>query len=141
MHLLLPLASLLGIELEGLSERLKAKAVAFALIGVFGLLGLGFVLSAIFILVASQTGVLLATAIFGGVFLLLSLAIYVGYSVSENRHRRSVTERRRSAEKGAFLSTAAAAALPLLLKSPLIVKLGLPAAAIAALALMRNGDD
>ncbi len=55
--------------------------------------------------------------------------------------RRPPLPNRRSSEAGAFVTTAAISALPVLLRSPLIVKLGVPAAALAALAYLSSRDD
>ena len=71
-------------------------------------------------------------------FLLLALALYVGTLLGKGKQKRQLVERRRSSESSAFLTTAALTALPVFLRSPMIVKLGLPAAAIAALAIMRE---
>ena len=141
MRLLVPLAALLGIEVEGITERMRALAMIYGLIALFVLLGLGFLLAAGFMLVAAQLGPLYAALIFAGAFLLLALAIYLGARIGKSRHRRELANRRRASETGAFLTTAAITALPVMLKSPLLVKLGLPAAALAAFALLRDNAE
>lgn len=140
MRLLMPLAGLFGIEVEEITERVRAMAIIYALIGLFLLLGLGFLLAAGFMLVAARLGPLYAALIFAGAFLLLALAVYLGARIGERRHKRQLVDRRRASETGTLLATAAVTALPVMLKAPLPVKLGLPLAGLVALALMRDDD-
>lgn len=142
MHLLVPLAALLGIEVEAITDRVKATILVNAAMVLFGLAGLVFLLIAGFIALGDVVGPIYAALIFGGGFLLLALAVYLGSRIGESRHRREVVKKRRSSETGAFVTTAALTALPVLLRSPLVRTLGLPAAALAAFLLVRNtGDD
>jgi len=83
---------------------------------------------------------LYAALIFAGAFLLLALAVYLGARIGERRHKRQLVDRRRASETGTLLATAAVTALPVMLKAPLPVKLGLPLAGLVALALMRDDD-
>ena len=140
LALLTPLAALLGIEAEHLVSRLKGLVLLYAAITLLGLTGLGFLLAAGFMLLADAVGALYASLILAGTFLLLALALYLGLAIGERRNRRGRDTRRRSSETGAFLTTAAITALPVVLRSPLLVKLGLPAAAIAAFTLLRRDD-
>ena len=138
LGLLMPLAGLLGLEAEGLGKRLKGLAIAYAFIAILAVLGVGFLLAAGFIALSAELGALVAALIFAGAFLILALIVYLGLAISESKRRRLVVERKRSSETGAFLTTAALTALPLLARSPLLFKLGIPAAAIAAVALLRD---
>ncbi|SEQ08020.1 hypothetical protein SAMN05428969_1865 [Devosia sp. YR412] len=141
MNLLVPLAALLGIEFDSITERVRNAVILNAVMALFGLLGLVFLLVAGFLAVAEQLGGIYAALIFGGGFLLLTLAVYLGSLIGKGRRRHEVAEKRRSSETSAFVTTAAITALPVLLKSPLVLKLGLPAAAIAAFLLTRGGSD
>lgn len=141
MHLLVPLAALLGIEVEAITDRVKAMVIVNATMILFALIGLVFLLIAGFIALADVVGPIYCALIFGGAFLVLALAVYLGSRIGENRHRREVANKRRSSETSAFVTTAALTALPVLLKSPLVRTLGLPAAAIAAFLLVRGGSD
>lgn len=139
MNLLMPLAALLGFEAEGLAHRAKSLAVTYAVIALLGLIGLGFLVVAGFIALAQTVGVLLASLIMAGIFLALALAVYLGVQIGENRRRRAAAQRKHSSETGAFLTTAALTALPMVAKSPLLLRLGVPAA-IAAFVLLRDKD-
>ncbi len=141
MGLIAPLAALLGFEVEDLVARAKASALTYGLIGAFLALAVGFLLAAGYMVLADAVGPVVAALIIAGVFLVLALAVYLGSLIGKGRRQREVAERRRASETGAFLTTAALTALPLLTRSPMLLRLGLPAAAIAAIALMRGDKD
>ncbi len=143
MGLIAPLAALFGLELENVAARAKAAAILYGLMGLFLLAAVVFLTLAGYIALADLFSPVIAALIVSGIFLLLALAVYLGTLLSKGRERRVVAERRRSSESSAFLTTAALTALPVFLKSPMIVKLGLPAAAITAIALLRENrsDD
>ena len=141
MHLLLPLAALLGIEVEAITDRVKTTIIVNAVMIAFGLAGLSFLIAAGFFALSDIVGTIYAALTFAAVFLLLALAVYLGSRIGESRRRREIADKRRSSETSAFVTTAALTALPVLLKSPLFRAIGLPAVAIAAFLLVRNGAD
>jgi arginine exporter protein ArgO len=143
MNLLVPIAALLGFEVEEITDRLKALAIANAVIALFGLLTLVFLLVAGFLALSAQLGPIYAALIFAGVFFVITAGIVIGIQISENSRKRRLAERRRSSETGAFVTTAALTALPILLKSPLIRNVGLPLAAVVAAAMFvgKSRDD
>jgi uncharacterized membrane protein len=136
MHLLAPLSALLGFEVEEITDRIKRLAIANAIIGLFGLLTLAFLLVAGFLALAARLGAINASLIFAGVFFVLAVAVYIGLTIAENGHKKQALQKRRSNETNAFVTTAALTALPVLLKSPLIRNVGLPVAALAATVLL-----
>lgn len=140
LALIAPLAAMLGIETEHLVSRVKGLLALYAAIALLCMIGVGFLLAAGFMLLAEAVGPLYSTLILSASFLLLALALYLGLLIGEKRTKRTRAVRRRSSETGAFLTTAALTALPMVLRSPLLVKLGLPAAALAAYALLRRED-
>jgi uncharacterized membrane protein len=143
MPLLLPLAALLGIEVEEITDRIKSLAIANAVIALFGLLTLVFLLVAGFLALSTKVGAIYAALIFAGVFFIIGLSVFVGLQIAENGRKRRLAEKRRSSETSAFVTTAALTALPVLLKSPLIRKVGLPLAAVVAAAMFigKSRDD
>lgn len=143
MNLLVPIAALLGFEVEEITDRLKALAIANAVIALFGLLTLVFLLVAGFLALAAQLGPIYAALIFAGVFFVITAGIVIGMQISENSRKRRVAEKRRSSDTSAFVTTAALTALPVLLKSPLIRNVGLPLAAVVAAAMFigKSRDD
>lgn len=141
MHLLAPLAALLGIEVEAITERVRNAIIVNAVMIGLALVGVSFLVAAGFFALAALYGVIYAALIFAAAFLLLALAVFLGTRIGESRRRRELAVKRRSSETGAFVTTAALTALPVLLKSPLLRTLSLPAAAIAAYMLIRGGSD
>ena len=143
MGLLIPLAALLGFEVEEITGRVKRLVITNAVIALFGLLTLVFLLVAGFLALADSLGPIYAALIFAGAFFILGLVVYFSQLIVDNRRRRHIAERRRSSETGAFVTTAALTALPLLLKSPLVRNIGLPLAAVIAAAMVigRAKDD
>jgi hypothetical protein len=141
MHLLAPLAALLGIEVEAITERVRNTIIVNAVMIGLALVGVSFLVAAGFFALANLYGVIYAALIFAAAFLLLALAVFLGTRIGESRRRRELADKRRSSETGAFVTTAALTALPMLLKSPALRTLSLPAAAIAAYLLIRGGSD
>src|SRR5690606_7489978 len=105
--LLAPLAGLLGIEVEAITERVRNAVIVNAVMIVLGLVGLGFLLAAGYLALAAELGGIYAALIFAGGFLLLALAVYLGARIADGRHKRELATRRRSSETGAFVTTAA----------------------------------
>lgn len=141
MNFLVPLAALLGIEVHSITERVRNTIIVNALVVVLGLAGVSFLVAAGYIALAEALGPIYAALILAAAFLVLALAIYLGSQIGEGRRRRELAEKRRSTETSAFVTTAAITALPVLLRSPMLRTLGLPAAALAAYLLMRGGSD
>jgi uncharacterized membrane protein len=141
MHLLAPLAALLGIEVEAITERVRNTIIVNAVMIGLALFGIGFLVVAGFLALAELYGAIYAALIFAAAFLVLALAVFLGTRIGEGRRRRELADKRRSSETGAFVTTAALTALPVLLKSPLLRTIGLPAAALTAYLLVRGGSD
>lgn len=140
MGLLAPLAALLGLEVGSVVNRAKSAFALYGLMALFLLLALIFLLVAGYLVVAAYLSPIIAALLFAGVFLLLALVLYIATLVGRRRQEREAAEKRRSTEAGAFFSTAAITALPMLAKSPMLLRIGLPAAAIAALTLLRGNN-
>lgn len=134
MHLLLPLASILGLELDDLLARLRRDAAAWAAISLLLLVAVAFLLVAGHNALAELLGPVLAPLLIAGLALLIALVVYVvGRSRRVAAQRREAT-RRHSTERTAMVTTAAMSAVPLLIKSPLVRKFGLPVGAAVAAA-------
>lgn len=126
MHLLIPLASFLGLELDDLLGRLRRDAVAWAVIALLLLIAVAFLLVAGHNALAEWLGPVLAPLLIAGLALVIALAVYlVGRSRRVADQRRDAT-RRHSAERTAMVTTAAISAVPMLIRSPLLRKFGLP---------------
>ena len=146
MPLLAALASVVGIEVGELVSRARKNALIWGLIGGLALIAVVFVLVAIKVALAMQVGPLWAPVIIAAVAALVAVALYFVHAAIEERAKRRDAERRRATERSALVTTAAATALPILARSPLIVRFGLPiGGALAAVYLLgrkgRSGDN
>lgn len=139
MGLLAPLAALLGLEAGSLVSRAKSAAIIYGMITVFLVLAIGFLIAAGYMALADLWSPIIAALAIAGTFFVLALAVYLGTLIGNNRRKREATEKRRSTEAGAFITTAAISALPMLARSPMLLRLGIPAAVVAAaVAMLRN---
>lgn len=137
MHLLLSLASFLGIEVESLTARLKRNAVALVAIGGFALIGVIFLLVTLQTAMVGWLGPVWGPLTIAGGALLIALGIFTGLQIIRSIAARHNTERRHSAEKTALVTTAALTAVPMLLRSPMMKSIGIPVGgALAALYLL-----
>ncbi len=137
MHLLLPLASILGIEVEDLLNRFKKNAAAWMAIAFFALIGVVFLLVALYTGLVSWLGPIWGPLAIAGGALVVALTIFIAIRISASIIARREAQRRHSAEKTALVTTAAITAVPMLLKSPIMKQIGLPiGGALAALYLL-----
>lgn len=141
MQFLIPLAGLLGIEIETITERVKTAIILYAVIVLCGAIGFSFILIAGFFALAEVVGPVFSGLIFAAVFVAVALVVLLIMRMSEGKRQRLAEEKRRTTETSAFVTTAAMTALPVLLRSPAVRTFGLPAAALAAFLLMRNGKN
>ena len=141
MNLLVPLAGLLGIEIEAITDRVKTLIIVNTVIAVFGVIGVVFLLIAGFLDLSDVYGGIYAALIFGGVFVVLALAVFLGAKIGEGKRHRQIVERKKTHDTNAFITTAALSVLPVLLRSPTVRAVGIPAAAVVAFFLARKADD
>lgn len=141
MGLIAPLAALFGLELENVAARARAAAIIYGLLAFFLLAAVIFLIIAGYLALADMFSPLISALIMSGLFMMLALALYVGALIGRGRERKKVVERRRASETGTLVTTAALTALPMLMRSPAVLRFGLPAAAIAIFALLRDRPD
>lgn len=143
MHLLALAASVLGIEVDELLEHAKKNAMAWSAVALFALIALVFVLVALNAWFTLLWGPIVAPLLIAAGALLVALGVYAAIAISDGIARRHAAERRNSAEKTALVTTAALTALPLVLKSDLMRKVGIPigGALAAAYLLAKPGSS
>lgn len=154
MHLLALAASVLGIEVDELIGQLKRNAMAWSAVALFALLGLVFLLVALNAWFTVLWGPIVAPLAIGASALVIALVIWGAIAVLDNIARRRAAQRRNATERTALVTTAAFTALPLVLKSDIMRKVGIPVGgALAAAYLLskqsggheadraRNGHD
>lgn len=139
MGLLGPLASLLGVEVDTLMQRLRESAVAYIAIGLFALIAVAFVLVAVYTALDEWVGPIWSPLIIAAAALVIALILYIALRIQLAALRRREEQRRHEAETTAALASAALTVLPELLSSSLVRNVGLPVAAYAAF-LMFTGS-
>lgn len=125
------LASLASGETLQAIRRARRAAVAYLLAGVVGLLGIGFLIGALYICLSERYGRLETAIGFGVGFILLALLILLVHRLTAESRARRVAERRKS-DLTAMGVAAAIAALPTLMRS----RVGLGALLAPALAVV-----
>ena len=141
MQFLLPLASILGIEVDELVGRLKKNAIAWSAVALFGLIGLAFLLVAIGNAAALAWGPIVGPLVIAIGAIVIALAIWATMAIIEGVARRKAAQRRHSQEKTALVTTAALTALPIVLQSPLMRKVGIPVGGALAAAFLLSKSN
>ena len=142
MQFLLPLASILGIEVDELVGRLKKNAIAWSAVALFALVGLTFILVAIGNAAILAWGPVVGPLIVGLGAIVIAIVIWATMAIIDGIAKRQALERRRAQEKTALATTAALTALPIVLRSPLMRKLGIPVGgALAAAFLLTKSSN
>lgn len=126
LGLIAPLASLLGIEITSLRERLQRRTAVYGAVGIFALVVLMFLLVAANAALSQWVGPVIAPLIIAGTALALALvALLIGYLQDAAAARREAEEKQR-AQTAALLTSVATTAVPLLMKSTLLREVGIP---------------
>ncbi|SFZ83249.1 hypothetical protein SAMN02983003_1539 [Devosia enhydra] len=143
MKLLLPLASLLGLEVEHLAERWKAQAIVLGTIAFFALIAFVFILVALHAALLREIGPEFAPLAIAGGALLIAFIVWAIAALRQRKVVRSEASKRQASETRALVTTAALTAAPMLLKNPLVRRFGLPLAGAATVAflLLRSRND
>jgi membrane protein implicated in regulation of membrane protease activity len=142
MHLLALAASVLGIEVDELLEHFKRNAMAWSAVALFALITLVFVLVALNAWFTLMWGPIIAPLVIAAGALVISLGIYAAIAIIDSIAKKRAAQRRNAAEKTALVTTAALTALPLVMKSDLMRKIGIPigGALAAAYLLSKPGN-
>ncbi len=136
LALLGPIASLLGIEVTAALDRYRRDATIWAIVGGFLTIGLVFALVAANAGLSLSVGPVLAPLILCAIALACALSTYLVWRWRAASEARRATEQKRSAETTALVTSAAMTAAPLLLKSRLFRKAGLPLGGMLAAAYL-----
>lgn len=136
LALLAPLASWLGLEVTDLVSRMRREAAAYAAIAVFALIGVIFLLVSANAGLATLVGPVLAPLILGGGFLVVAGITALVLKLRHDAEARRRAEKQRSEDRTALVTTAIVTSLPVLLKSGLMKRLGLPVGGALAAAYL-----
>ena len=143
MKFLLPILSLLGLETQVLIEQARRNAIVTGTMAFFALAGLIFTLVAAHAALAAWLGPIWAPVILAGAAFAGLLVTYLVRRLTERAAQRRRAEQRYSSETRALMTTTAITAVPMLLKSPLLRRYGLPigAALVAYFVLSRGAPE
>ena len=136
MQFLLPLASILGIEVDELIERVRKNVIAWSVVALFGVIGLAFILVAANNAATLAWGPVVGPLMVALVAIVIAVAIWAVMAIIEGIARRKALEQRHAQEKTALVTTAALTALPMILQSPLMRKVGIPVGGALAAAFL-----
>ena len=134
------LASLASGETLQAVRRARRTAIAYLLAGMAGLLGVGFLIGALYIFLSDRYGRLETAIGFGVGFIVLALLIVLVYRLTAKSRARRAAERRKS-DLTAMGIAAAIAALPALTRSRVgLGALLAPALAVVAYTIYRENS-
>lgn len=126
------LAGLFGLQLEATADKVKRAVILNSVIGLFGLVAFGFLLFAGYLALARATDPILAALYMGAGAVVIAIVAYLVGVFGHSSRRHKEVERKRSSETNALITTAALSALPIVLRSPMLRRIGLPLGALAA---------
>lgn len=109
------LAAILSGEAAGMARRAKNAAVIYVVAVLCIAIGLGFFLAALFIWLADEFGSLWTALGFGAAFFLIAGIVLLIHAIRSKRASKIASERRRSSF-ATLAATAAASALPSILR-------------------------
>jgi len=136
MKLLIPLASILGIEVNELLERVRNNAIAWSAVALFLAIGLVFILIAVNNAAVLAWGPIVGPLVVAAGALVIAIVIWAIIAILAGMARRREEERRHAEQKTALATTAALTALPIVLQSPLMRKIGIPVGGALAAAFL-----
>jgi cobalamin synthase len=136
LAVLAPLLSLLGIEASSITDTVKRQAIVWGLIGAFGLVFAVFLLVAANSALTGVVGPVIAPLIIAIVAALIALVVFLVAHIQDSIAAKRRAEKEKSAEVTALVTTALITALPIILRSPLMKQIGIPAGAALAAGLL-----
>jgi hypothetical protein len=137
-----PLLSLLGLEAASLTTNVKRQAIVWGLIGALGVIFVAFLLVAANTALTYAVGPVIAPLIIAVAAAVIGIGIFLFAHLQDNAEAKRKAEKEKSAEMTALVTTALITAVPLIVRSPLFKKIGIPAGALLAsgLLLRKSGE-
>src|SRR4051812_30037854 len=120
LAILAPLLSLAGLEAGELTGRLKRQAIVWGLMAAFGIVGVAFLCVALNAALTIAVGPVVAPLIIAVAAVLLAIIVFLAAQLIEHAEARRLAEKKRTTEITSLITTAAIAAVPLILRSPLM---------------------
>lgn len=138
------IASIASGEATEAVRRVRSAVIAYVLMAVAGLCGVGFLIGAGFSATAQVLGTVYAALAFAGGFIVLAILVLIIHRIGQRARRRQIA-RRRAEDARAMAQTAAMVVLPALIARGGVGSLVAPVLAFAAYAIYREnmpgGED
>jgi len=131
-----PLLSLLGLEAASFTTTVKRQAIVWGLIGALGVVFTAFLLVAANTALSYAVGPVVAPLIIALAAGVIAIGIFLVAHLQDAAEARRKAEKEKSTEMTALVTTAILTAVPLILRSPLMKQIGIPAGAVLASALL-----
>ncbi len=129
------ISAIIGSEVKAATQRAKRSAILYTIMAVALLTGTFFLLMALFFALMMKFGLIIAALIITAGCVVLAILAFIINRIMDNAEKRRLEERRAAIDTNAALTAAAVAAVPALLKKPLLT-LALPVAGLLAVSLL-----
>lgn len=129
------ISAIIGSEVQAATQRAKRSAILYTIMAVALLTGTFFLLMALFFALMMHFGLIIAALIITAGCVVLAILAFIINRIMDNAEKRRLEERRAAIDTNAALTAAAVAAVPTLLKKPLLT-LALPVAGLLAVSLL-----
>ncbi|MCF7646269.1 phage holin family protein [Bacillus subtilis] len=129
------ISAIIGSEVQAATQRAKRSAILYTIMAVALLTGTFFLLMALFFALMMHFGLIIAALIITAGCVVLAILAFIINRVMDNAEKRRLEDRRAAIDTNAALTAAAVAAVPTLLKKPLLT-LALPVAGLLAVSLL-----
>lgn len=129
------ISAIIGSEVQAATQRAKRSAILYTIMAVALLTGTFFLLMALFFALMMHFGLIIAALIITAGCVVLAILAFIINRIMDNAEKRRLEERRAAIDMNAALTAAAVAAVPTLLKKPLLT-LALPVAGLLAVSLL-----
>lgn len=133
------ISAIIGSEVRAATQRAKRSAILYTIMAVALLTGTFFLLMALFFALMMKFGLIIAALIITAGCVVLAILAFIVNRVMDNAEKRRLEERRAAIDTNAALTAAAVAAVPTLLKKPLLT-LAVPIAGLLAVSLLSKDN-
>lgn len=132
------LSALVSTEVQAATKRAKRSAITYGIIAVAALIGVVFLLIATYFALAVRFGLIHSALLIAAGCAVVAVIAYIVNHVLDNAEKRRLEQRRAAIDVNTALTAAAVAAVPSLLKKP-ILTVGLPIVGFLAFSLLSRG--
>lgn len=129
------ISALVSSEVQAVTQRAKRSAIFYGIIVFVGVIGLFFALIATYLALATRFGLINSALLITATCAIIAVIAYTINRVLDNAERRRLEQRRAAIDTNAALTAAAVAAVPSLLKRPLLT-VALPVVGLIAFSLL-----